>query len=345
MNGIEMRQIVKRYEGHPVLDGVNLSVSPGEFLVILGASGGGKTTLLNLIAGLAFPDSGSIRFAGEDVTRYSPGRRNVAFVFQDYALYPHLTVEKNIRFPLENLKVARKEMAIKVDETLERLHLESVRRKLPHQLSGGQKQRTAIGRALVRNPSVFLFDEPLSNLDPQLRDHLRAELKQLHRELQKIFIYVTHDPISAMVLGDRVAFLSSGNFRQVGTPEELYHRPALLEVARSMGYPPVNILDRESWLSVFPGPVPDSARQVGIRPEDWIAVEDPRGLFEVDWIQSVGYAQFVSVGVLGGTLWASVEKGTAVRVGTRVNLKLSGESPMLFDGSGDALPADREGDQ
>jgi len=189
MTSITLQQVSRHFDGVPVLQSVDLEIHAGEFLVILGASGGGKSTLLNLIAGLLAPSSGKIFFGEQNVTEAGVHERNVAYVFQDYALYPHMTVEQNIGFPLKNMKWSQKEVEKKTHETLGRLQIQDIRKKYPGQLSGGQKQRVAIGRALVRDPEVFLFDEPLSSLDPQLRDHLRQELRQLHRQLKKTFVF------------------------------------------------------------------------------------------------------------------------------------------------------------
>lgn len=297
MGAITLEKITKAFDGRAVLDGIDLEVAEGEFLVVLGASGGGKSTLLNLIAGLLFPDSGRIRFGGRDVTALDVYHRNVAYVFQDYALYPHMTAEENVRFPLENMKLPKTEIHKKTRETLDLLKLDDVRGKLPAQLSGGQKQRVAIGRALVRDPYVFLFDEPLSNLDPQLRDHLQLELKQLHRELNKTFLYVTHDQHSAMVMGDRVGFLSGGAIQQAGPPMTLYRDPVNLEVARFFGFPPLNVLSKQVFRLLSPYSLPEGTVHVGIRPEHLILEGDPKGPFEVMWVQKMGYAQFATIRV------------------------------------------------
>ena len=297
MGAITLETITKEFDGQKVLDGIDLDVTEGEFLVVLGASGGGKSTLLNLIAGLLFPTSGRIRFGDREVTELDVYHRNVAYVFQDYALYPHMTAEENIRFPLENMKLPKREIHTKTQETLDLLKLDDVRGKVPAQFSGGQKQRVAIGRALVRDPYVFLFDEPLSNLDPQLRDHLQLELKQLHRELNKTFIYVTHDQHSAMVLGDRVGFLAEGVIQQAGEPMTLYRDPVNLNVARFFGFPPLNVLSKNSFRLLSNHSVPEGTVHIGIRPEHLILERDPQGPFEVMWVQKMGYAQFATIGV------------------------------------------------
>ncbi len=233
-----------------VLTGVDLDVEPGEFFVLLGPSGCGKSTLLNLIAGLEYPTQGRIHLGDRTVADarqgifLDPFRRQIAMVFQSYALYPHMTVEQNIAFPLTNQKPrpSRKEIAERVRRTAERLRIGSLLDRKPAELSGGQRQRVAIGRALVREPRVLLMDEPLSNLDARLRLEMRAQLKELQRSLGITTVYVTHDQIEAMTLGDRMAVLHGGTIQQCGPPTEIYDRPANIFVARFVGSPPMNLL-------------------------------------------------------------------------------------------------------
>ncbi|MFW6244425.1 MAG: ABC transporter ATP-binding protein [Fibrobacterota bacterium] len=233
-----------------VLKSLDLSIQPGEFFVLLGPSGCGKSTTLNLIAGLEKPTRGSIYFGGKAVADSSKGlflqpfERDVSFVFQSYALYPHMTIEQNIEFPLTNLKkkISKDERKRRVKETAEILRIKELLDRKPSELSGGQRQRVAIGRAIVRNPSLFLMDEPLSNLDAKLRMEMRAELKSLQKRLGITTIYVTHDQIEAMTLGDRIAVLENGFIQQLGTPEQIYSHPSNTFVARFIGSPPMNIL-------------------------------------------------------------------------------------------------------
>ncbi|MCF8720198.1 ABC transporter ATP-binding protein [Nitrospina gracilis] len=330
MHAIRLEDITHGFGGRPVLDGIDLGVEKGEFFIILGASGGGKTTLLNLLAGLQFPDRGRVWFEGCDVTLKDVRERNVAYVFQDYALYPHMTVEENIRFPLENMKWPKADMMEKVAKTIERLQLTDVREKIPAHLSGGQKQRVAIGRALVRDPAVFLFDEPLSNLDPRLRDHLQMELKQLHRQLRKTFVYVTHDAHSAMVLGDRVGFLDGGRIRQVGPPATLYREPETLEIARFFGFPPLNVLAPEGMNELFRQPAPDNVARAGLRPEHVIVNPDSRGSYTILWTQVLGDRTFAAVEVAGAPL-CGVCEGSDMKEGDRVALCIEKNYLMFFD--------------
>ncbi|MBD3346105.1 MAG: ATP-binding cassette domain-containing protein [Chitinivibrionales bacterium] len=236
-----------------VLKGINLSINAGELFVLLGPSGCGKSTLLNLIAGLERPTGGSITIGDKNVADATakiycePFERDVAMVFQSYALYPHMTVEQNIAFPLTNLKkkLTKEEIAAAVRKSAGLLKIEELHSRKPRELSGGQRQRVAIGRAIVREPKVFLMDEPLSNLDAQLRMEMRAQLKALQQKLGITMIYVTHDQIEAMTLGDRIAVLNKGKISQIGTPADIYENPDTIFVAKFVGSPPMNIISGE----------------------------------------------------------------------------------------------------
>ncbi|HWO89017.1 MAG TPA: ABC transporter ATP-binding protein [Gemmatimonadales bacterium] len=244
MTSVALRELTKRYDGATAaLDRVSLEVRPGEFMVILGPSGCGKSTALRCIAGLEEPTSGDVLIGGAVVTDRPPRERDVAMVFQNYALYPHLTAGENIAFPLRMRRVAESEIRGRVAETARLLGLEPLLSRRPAQLSGGERQRVALGRAIVRQPAVFLFDEPLSNLDAQLRSGMRAELMALHRRLGATMLYVTHDQVEAMTMGTRIAVLKSGVLQQVGTPREIYDRPANAFVAGFIGSPGMNLLD------------------------------------------------------------------------------------------------------
>ena len=224
------------------VDGVNLTVSPGEFCVLLGPSGCGKTTILRLIAGLEVPDEGTIEMVGEDWTRMPPQARNVAMVFQHYALYPHRSVRGNIEYPLRLRKIDQGERLRKVESISHLLGITSLLDRSPRELSGGEAQRVALARALVREPACFLMDEPLSSLDAQMRIHARAEIKQMQRKLKVTTLYVTHDQEDAIALADRIALMNEGKLVQVGTPDQLFHDPASSFVAKFLGRPPMNLL-------------------------------------------------------------------------------------------------------
>jgi multiple sugar transport system ATP-binding protein len=240
---VETRGLRKEFSGTTAVDGIDLATKEGEYLVLLGPSGCGKTTLLRLIAGLEQPTDGDILIGGEVVTALPPRARQVAMVFQSYALYPHKTVRKNIVFPLAAARVPRETWPQRVEWAAKVLGIEHLLDRRPRQLSGGERQRVALARALVREPQVFLFDEPLSNLDAKLRTTARDELKQFQQRVGVTTVYVTHDQVEAMGLGDRIAVLSSGQVQQVGTPEQIYSDPANTFVATFVGAPPMNLLN------------------------------------------------------------------------------------------------------
>ncbi|MEM9966384.1 MAG: sn-glycerol-3-phosphate ABC transporter ATP-binding protein UgpC [Asticcacaulis sp.] len=241
-NSVKLTDVKKSFNGHEVIKGVSLEVKKGELVVFVGPSGCGKSTLLRLIAGLDTPTSGDIHISNKDVTYAHPSKRGVAMVFQSYALYPHMTVADNIAFALKIQGLPRAEVDAKVAEVAEILQLTPLLKRRPKALSGGQRQRVAIGRAIVRQPDVFLFDEPLSNLDASLRGQMRVEIARLHAKLGATSVYVTHDQVEAMTLADKIVVLNAGHIEQVGSPMELYRRPANLFVARFIGSPNMNIL-------------------------------------------------------------------------------------------------------
>jgi sn-glycerol 3-phosphate transport system ATP-binding protein len=261
MSDVEFRGVTKRFSGDTTaVDALDLEVKDGELMVLVGPSGCGKSTALRMVAGLEQPTEGSITIGGRDVAGLSPGARDVAMVFQSYALYPHMTVRKNLAFPLRRRRIEKREIDRRVAEVAEMLELDELLHRKPAQLSGGQRQRVAMGRALIREPVAFLLDEPLSNLDAKLRSELRAELKRLHARLSTTMIYVTHDQVEAMTLGDRIAVMHRGRLLQVGTPEQIYGRPCNVFVARFVGSPAMNLLP---GAAVGEG----AGVTIGIRPE------------------------------------------------------------------------------
>ena len=242
---IEVRSLTKAFGNFVVLSDLNFDIEDGEFVVILGPSGCGKTTLLRIIAGLEGPTSGSILFDGEDVTHLPPAKRDIGMVFQNYALYPHMTVYENLAFPLRLKKVPRDEIDRRVKEIATILKIDRHLHKRPKQLSGGQRQRVALGRALIKRPKLFLFDEPLSNLDANLRTEMRAEIGRLHREFKTTSVYVTHDQVEAMSLADRILILNRGKIEQFADPITVYNEPASAFVASFVGSPPMNLVEGE----------------------------------------------------------------------------------------------------
>jgi len=251
MKTVEARGVTKFFDDVRAVDGINLTAGEGEFLVLLGPSGCGKTTLLRMIAGLEEPTSGDILIGGNVVTHLPPRARNIAMVFQSYALYPHLSVYKNIAFPLSAQGMAKDAIKDKVAWAAGMFGIERLLDRKPRQLSGGERQRVALARALVREPVVFLLDEPLSNLDAKLRTSARDELQQFQRRIGTTTIYVTHDQIEAMGLGDRVAVLNAGKIRQIGTPEQIYTEPTDTFVATFIGAPPMNLIEKEDGIIGF----------------------------------------------------------------------------------------------
>ncbi|MFC3075413.1 ABC transporter ATP-binding protein [Shinella pollutisoli] len=260
MGKIILRNVNKSFGATQVIPGIDLTIEDGEFVVFVGPSGCGKSTLLRLIAGLEDTTSGTIEIDGRDVTKAAPAKRGLAMVFQSYALYPHMTVKNNIAFPLKMAKVSPDVIEKKVTEAARVLNLTNYLERRPGQLSGGQRQRVAIGRAIVREPSAFLFDEPLSNLDAALRGTMRLEISELHQQLKTTMIYVTHDQVEAMTMADKIVVLNAGNIEQVGSPLDLYNKPDNLFVAGFIGSPRMNFVKGKAA-------EPYRAPTVGIRPE------------------------------------------------------------------------------
>ncbi len=246
MSGVTLNRVVKTYGATQVIHGVDLGIENGEFCVFVGPSGCGKSTLLRMVAGLEETSGGSIRIGERDVTRLDPAERGVAMVFQTYALYPHMTVAENMGFGLRMNRVAKPEIARKVAEASRILKLDEYLDRKPKALSGGQRQRVAIGRAIVRGPEVFLFDEPLSNLDAELRVEMRVEIARLHKEIGATMIYVTHDQVEAMTLADKIVVLRAGRIEQAGAPLDLYRDPDNRFVAGFIGSPSMNFMDARS---------------------------------------------------------------------------------------------------
>ena len=244
MSYLNIKNVIKSYNNKDnIIKNLSLSVKKGEFLVIVGPSGCGKSTLLRMIAGLEDINSGEIEINGEIVNNISPADRNIAMVFQNYALYPHMNVEKNLSYGLKNRKIPKDEIKKRVKDISKLLQIEELLKRKPSELSGGQRQRVAMGRAIIREPKIFLFDEPLSNLDAKLRNQMRIEIRKLHDKLKITSVYVTHDQVEAMTLADRIVVLNNGVIEQVGIPDEIYNKPQSLFVAKFMGTPPMNIFN------------------------------------------------------------------------------------------------------
>ncbi len=338
MAAIALEGVGKRFGATVVADALSLDIADGEFFVFLGPSGGGKSTLLHMIAGVEPPSSGRIRIGGVDVTDLPAQRRDVAMVFQAYALYPHLDVAGNIAFPLRNRGVARAQAHEEVLRVAELLGLTDLLRRRPRELSGGQRQRVALGRALVRQPAVFLMDEPLSNLDAALRLDIREEVKRLHQRHRITTVYVTHDQEEALALADRVAVLRDGRIQQCGAPGALYARPADTFVARFVGTPPMNLLPA-SALAWHPAARERLAGRdaasvtVGVRPHAIVArpVAEAGAGLEVTLVEPAGPQTWVVAGQGATRLKGQLAPGQTVARGACVACEFAAQDLHLFD--------------
>jgi sn-glycerol 3-phosphate transport system ATP-binding protein len=349
VGAISLRKVVKRYgtgaSATQVIHGVDAEVADGEFVVIVGPSGCGKSTLLRMVAGLEEITDGEISIGGRVVNRLEPAERDIAMVFQNYALYPHMTVFGNMAYGLRIAKVPMSEIKQRVDKAARILELGPYLSRRPRELSGGQRQRVAMGRAIVRQPAVYLFDEPLSNLDAKLRAQTRLEIQKLHRELRTTSLFVTHDQVEAMTLAERMIVMNAGRMEQIGTPEEVYHRPATTFVAAFIGSPPMNLVRGQAHGVGFeaggqvlslPAPVPRAGELVlGIRPEHVELVDGSSGAgwpVRVQAIEMLGAERLV-YGTLGETLFTARLDATAPypRIGELVNIAASPEHMHWFD--------------
>ncbi len=353
MAELQIRALRKTYPGAaaPVLQGIDLAVAAGEFMVFVGPSGCGKSTLLRAIAGLEPVDGGDILLDGTSITAQPPGERGVAMVFQSYALYPHLTVAANLGFPLKMQGLGKDEIRRQVTEVARSLQIEPLLDRLPKALSGGQRQRVAIGRAIVRRPKVFLFDEPLSNLDAALRVQMRLELARLHRALGTTMVYVTHDQVEAMTLGQRIAVFNGGRLEQVGRPLELFQAPANVFVAGFLGAPRMNFFHADlhgGALHTAGGQLPcahaaSAALRCGVRPEHWRDAEPGCGLaVDVDAVEHLGDVVIVHGRLAGSAESLSIKRAPPAPVpqlGQRLWLRADTEHLHLFGPDGNILPA------
>ena len=335
MSFLTLNNLDKYYGQLHAIKGVNLEIEQGEFIVFVGPSGCGKSTLLRMIAGLEVINGGDLVLDGRNITTVPSAKRDLAMVFQSYALYPHMTVEDNMSFALRLAKVDPAEIKDKVEKAAEKLDLTKYLKRTPGQLSGGQRQRVAIGRAIVRSPKVFLFDEPLSNLDAALRGQTRVEIAALHRDLGATTIYVTHDQVEAMTLADRVVVLRDGILEQVGTPLELYDKPDNRFVAQFIGMPQMNILPSEFLPSVANG-----AAEVGVRPEHLTAVPaDGAALSgEVELVESLGNETLIHLKVSGEhSVVVRQYVRTDVKIGDTVGVNFDADSVHRFDAEGKSV--------
>jgi len=346
MARVELRHITKTFRGLVALDGLSLDIGDGEFFVLLGPTGAGKTTALRLIAGLDAPDAGSILIGGQDVGTWSAAQRDVALVFQYYSLYPHYTVRENLEFPLKSKhrRMGASEIADRVARAARTLRIEHLLERQTDRLSGGEMQRVSIGRAIVRQPRIFLMDEPLSSLDAKLREILRAELKDLQMRLGATFLYVTHDQVEAMSMGDRIAVLNRGRIVQVGTPHQIYNEPRDTFVATFVGSPAMNLLGgtiRDGRLVVVPGRLEVQIRKdlagrsgpvtLGVRSED-VAVGPGGGLEgQVYAVEDLGVEKIVTLKLDEHLVKATVSAQMAVEADSTVGFAFDPGKLQFFD--------------
>jgi multiple sugar transport system ATP-binding protein len=362
MASVKLTQVVKRYGKTEVVHGIDLDIADREFVVLVGPSGCGKSTTLRMVAGLEKISDGEVRIADQVVNEIAPKDRDAAMVFQNYALYPHMNVFKNMSFGLELRGVPKDDINTRVNHAAELLELSELLKRKPHELSGGQRQRVAMGRAIVRKPSVFLFDEPLSNLDAKLRTQMRLEIKRLHRTVQTTIIYVTHDQVEAMTLADRIVVMRDGYIEQVGSPMDIFQHPANTFVAGFIGSPPMNLVEGNlvaangdlavrlnEDLSIPVPPKPEAVLQaemaitLGLRTED-LQVDDGDNPLPEEWkfdglvdvVEPLGSETNLHMDVGGIRFVAKCDGRRQVQVGEKLRLGLNLNHLHLFDGESTA---------
>lgn len=354
MTEIRVEQVAKSFGTFTAVKGVNLTVDHGSFFVILGPSGCGKTTTLRMIAGLELPTSGSILVDGEDVTALPASARDIAFVFQLFALYPHMNVRQNIGFPLRCQNVSKAEIKKSVEEAAKLLRIDHLLERRVGGLSGGDRQRVALGRAIVRRPKAFLMDEPLGALDSEFRRLMCGELRELHDRIDATSIYITHDQLEAMAMADRIAVMNQGRVEQIGTPQEIYDRPKTMFVADFIGAPPMSFLEVRTALQrgdrvvsidgaavEMPELFEDRAEgkfALGVRPENVSLADSSQLRGRVIGAEYLGTTQVVTVTTSSGQVKARLPSGKVVRIGEMVGLRLRSDRLSLFDAvSGEVL--------
>ncbi|TPN56189.1 MULTISPECIES: ABC transporter ATP-binding protein [unclassified Mesorhizobium] len=336
MADVHIKNVTKSFGEHVAVDGLDLHISDGEFVVLLGPTGAGKTTTLRLIAGLERPDAGTIEIGGHDATTLSPAERDTAFVFQQYSLYPHLSVFDNLAFPLRSpaRKIPEDQIRRRVEEVAKMVRIHHKLTNRSTKLSGGEMQRVAIGRALVRKPAIYLMDEPLSSLDAKLRADLRLELKRIQSELGATMLYVTHDQIEAMTMADRIGILTEGVLVQIGSPRTIYSEPANLHVAARLGQPAINLLPT----GLLPdGGAPAGTRTIGARTEHLTIEKAMNGHADgvVDWVEHLGDQNHLHVTVGPKKLVTLTDPDTDLAQGDRVVIRY--RSPLYFGADGQRL--------
>jgi multiple sugar transport system ATP-binding protein len=343
MAEVALVDVSKSFGAVDAVRNLSLSIANAEFVVLLGPTGAGKTTTLRLIAGLERPDRGNVLIQGRIVTEAVPAERDVAFVFQQYSLYPHLTVYDNLAFPLRSPARRMDEQLVRrrIHQVAELLHIEQKLGNRATALSGGEMQRVAIGRALVREPAVYLMDEPLSSLDAKLRAELRLELKRIQRELGTTILYVTHDQIEAMTMADRIGVMNEGVLIQLGTPREIYERPDNAYVASRLGAPAINLVPAELLAG---GAMPPNARTVGLRTEHIrmiCSAHGPGPVAQVHWVEHLGDQNHVHLKIASHSLVTLADPAQQLKAGDRVSLAF--DDPLYFDQAGNRVAANESG--
>ena len=342
MSFLELKNITKIYpNGTKAVNETSLNIEHGEFMVFVGPSGCGKSTLLRMIAGLEDITGGEIDLDGKTINKIDPSERDIAMVFQNYALYPHMNVYKNLAYGLKNKGESKEEINKKVNDVAELLEIHEYLQRKPGQLSGGQRQRVAMGRAIVRNPKVFLFDEPLSNLDAQLRGQVRIEIKKLQRSMNVTSVFVTHDQVEAMTLGDRLAVINNGIIEQIGTPIEVYETPKTLFVAEFIGTPKMNFINGKiknqkfvaGKTEVSSNNLPDNDEAIlGFRPEDLIVDNNGKFLLNVEIIEKLGADSLIyGTDQNQNLLCLRVNGNTKINVNEKINLSVPEDKYHFFD--------------
>jgi multiple sugar transport system ATP-binding protein len=334
MAEVSLRNLTKRFGPITAVDGLNLDIADREFFVLLGPTGAGKTTTLRLIAGLEQADAGNLRISGQDMSAMGPAARDVAFVFQQYSLYPHLSVYENLAFPLRSparrLPVA--EITTRVSQVAELLRISHKLQSKATQLSGGEMQRVAVGRALVRQPAIYLMDEPLSSLDAKLRSELRLELKRIQQEFGATILYVTHDQTEAMTMANRIGVINKGKLIQIGSPREIYENPLTVYVAQRLGQPQINLLPAGVLRNGF---CPSNVATVGFRTEHLEINKVKSGNGTVEWIEHLGDQNHLHLKVDGHKITTLASPTTDLRPGDQVRVEL--QDPLYFDASGERV--------
>jgi multiple sugar transport system ATP-binding protein len=331
LGSLGLRNIHMSFGNNPVLKNIDLDFDDGDFVIFVGPSGCGKSTLLRIIAGLEDPDQGEVLISGQTVTGLPASKRKIAMVFQTYALYPHLTVEKNMSLGLRQAGEAADYIDRRVTLAVEMLQLEPYLKRKPAELSGGQRQRVAIGRAIVRNPELFLFDEPLSNLDAALRVSMRLEIARLHRELKSTIVYVTHDQIEAMTLAQKIVVLRDGCIEQVGSPMQLYKDPDNMFVAGFIGSPAMNFIEAGHFGTG------GNATTIGVRPECLELSRRGRFAGTVSHLEHLGAETNIFINTAGGLITVRQFGDVSYDIGAKVNLNFKDDDLLFFDKNGDRL--------